>query len=62
MIIYGPYPFVDEKTFPVQNPMLELAYGVIYRTMWSSILALVIFLCFHGYGGKEKNKEMFCFS
>ena len=53
MIIYGPYPFVDEKIVPVQNLMLELAYGVIYRTLWSSIIALIIFFCFHGYGGTE---------
>ncbi len=51
MIIYGPFPYVDEKTVPVMNPWFELVYGVFHRALWSAVLAFVIFLCFYGYGG-----------
>lgn len=53
MIIYGPFPYIDEKTVPVMNPVFQLAYGAFHRILWSTIFALIIFLCFHGYGGKK---------
>ncbi len=51
MIIYGPYPYVDENTAPIMNPMFELVYGAFHRILWSTTLAFIIFLCSHGYGG-----------
>lgn len=53
MIIYGPFPYADEKTAPVMNPTFELVYGAFHRTLWSAIIAWIIFLCFHEYGGKK---------
>ena len=51
-LIYSPFPYVDEIAVPGINPLFELLYGVFHRTVWSAIVAWIIFLCVNGYASK----------